>query len=67
MLWKSGELGDSNPTILLHTIWFLCTMHFGWRGVDEHRRVCCGVGSDDQGIQYVELKTERGTKIRTGC
>jgi len=45
-------------------------MHFGWRGVDEHRRVCCGdfeVGSDDQGIEYVELKTERGTKTRTGC
>ena len=70
MLWKSGELGDSNPATLLHTIWFLCTMHFGWRSVDEHRRVCYGdfeVGSDDQGIQYVELKTERGTKTRTGC
>ncbi len=29
-LWSSGELGDHSPLVLLHTVWFLCTMHFGW-------------------------------------
>ena len=70
LLWESGELGGSNPVTLLHTIWFLCTMHFGWRGVDEHRRVCYGdfeLCIDDDSVEYVELKIERGTKTRTGC
>ena len=68
-LWSSGELGDMNPTVLLHTIWYLCTMHFGWRGVDEHRRVCYGdfqLGNDDEGTEFVELIIERGTKTRNG-
>ena len=35
-LWESGELGDTRPIVLLHTIWYLCTVHFSWRGADEH-------------------------------
>ena len=26
-LWESGELGDATPIVLLHTIWYLCTVH----------------------------------------
>ena len=69
-LWESGQLGDDNPHTLIHTIWYLCTMHFGWRGVDEHRRVCYGdfeLGCDDEGVEFVQFKVERGTKTRTGC
>ena len=68
-LWSAGELGDTDPTVLLHTVWYLCTMHFGWRGVDEHRRVRFGdfeKGVDDDGVEFFELKVERGTKTRTG-
>jgi hypothetical protein len=69
-LWAAGQLGGDNPLVLLHTIWFLCTMHFGWRGVDEHRRVCFGDmvhGVDDENIEFFEMKTERGTKTRNGA
>ena len=69
-LWSIGELGSDSPLVLLHTIWYLCTMHFGWRGIDEHKRVCFGdfqLGRDDQGVEYVEFCVERGTKTRNGC
>jgi len=68
-LWVVGGLGDTNPTVLLHSVWYLCTMHFGWRGVDEHRRVRYGDitwGVDSEGGEYIELKIERGTKTRNG-
>ena len=45
-------------------------MHFGWRGVDEHKRVCFGdfqLEVDDEGVEFVELHVERGTKTRSGC
>ena len=45
-------------------------MHFGWRGCDEHCRACLGdstVGTDKDGIDYVEFCTERGTKMRKGA
>ena len=44
-------------------------MHFSWRGVDEHRRVCYGdfeLGKDDEDVEYVELKTDRETNTRNG-
>ena len=69
-LWSIGELGSDSPLVLLHTIWYLCTMHFGWRVIDEHKRVCFGdfqLGRDDQGVEYVEFCVERGTKTRNGC
>ena len=69
-LWETGMLGCGNPTVLLHTIWYICTVHFGLRGVDEHRRMCYSdfeLSLDDNGTEFVELKVERGTKTRTGC
>ena len=38
-LWESGILGDSNPTVLLHTIFFCCGKFFGLRGGKEHREL----------------------------
>ena len=35
-LWDSGELGCGNPIVLLLTIWYICTVHFGLREIDEH-------------------------------
>ena len=42
----------------------------GWRGIDEQKRVCFGnfqLGVDDEGVEFVELHVERGTKTRSGC
>ena len=36
ILWDPGKLGCSNPTALLHTIWYLNIQHFGQRGQQEH-------------------------------
>jgi hypothetical protein len=34
--FNSGQLGLSNSTSLLHTVWFFNTVYFGLRGVTEH-------------------------------
>ena len=38
-LWSTGQLGSDNPTVLLHTTWFLGTMHFGWMNTEEFAMV----------------------------
>ena len=70
ILWNGGHLGDHNPEILVRTSWYTSTMHFGWRGRDEQRKVCL---EDFQlktdivdGREYLEFCVERGTKTRTG-
>ena len=68
-LWTSGQLGQHSPHALLQTVWFYNTMHFGWRGCDEHRCACYGdfLFGRHKGQEYVEFCTERGTKTRTGA
>ena len=69
-LWESGQLGDHSPQALQRTVWFYATMHFGWRGCDEHRRACYGDfrgGVSDDGREYMEFSVERGSKTRTGA
>ena len=69
-LRSTKQLGDHSPHSLLQTVWYFNTMHFGWRGSDEHRRVCLRdlhLLEDDRGTEYVEFSVERGTKTRTGC
>ncbi|CAG2229691.1 unnamed protein product [Mytilus edulis] len=41
-LFSSGQLGLSNPTALLHTVWFCNTVYFGLRGVTEHYQMRWG-------------------------
>ena len=68
-LWMAGQLGQHSPHALLQTVWFYNTMHFEWRGCDEHCRACYGnfCFGRDKGQEYVELCTERRTKTRTGA
>jgi len=69
-LWSTGQLGGHSPHALNRTIWWNNTIHFGWRGRDEHHRACYGdfhIAKDDQGCEYVEWQVERGTKTRTGA
>ena len=57
LLWESKQLGEHSPYMLLQTVWYFNTMHFGWRGCDEYRHVCLGdftVATDTDGIDYVE-------------
>ena len=63
-LRTAGQLGQHSPHVLLQTVWFYNTMHFRWRGCDEHRRACYGDFGfgRDKGQECVEFCTERGTK-----
>ena len=38
-LWEAGVLGDSNPTSLNHTVFYLTSQHFGTRGCQEHHQL----------------------------
>ena len=73
LLWESKQLEEHSPYTFLQTVWYYFNkMHFGWRGCDEHRRVCLGdftVATDTDGIDYmyVEFSIERGTKTRTAA
>ena len=39
VLWEKGLLGDGDPETLLHTMVFLCGLHFSLGGRDDHRRL----------------------------
>ena len=41
-------------------------MHFGWRGIDEHKHVCFG-DFIDGGVEFAEFCVKRGSKTRRDC
>ena len=67
-LWDANQLGDHFPKSLLRTVWFLDTIHFGWRARDENRRAKLGgfqIKKEDgpDGKEYIEWVTEREAKL----
>lgn len=69
MLWEAGKLGDSSPSSLVHTMWFLNVQHFGQRGQQEHSTMTMEnfVRKTDEstGAVYIEF-LENPTKTRQG-
>lgn len=64
---ENGELGFSNPTSLLHSLWFFNTVFFGLLGITEHHQMrWMGVKlcNDNKGDEYI-LMMEYTTKPRT--
>ncbi|XP_069128860.1 uncharacterized protein KIAA1958 homolog [Argopecten irradians] len=67
-LYKTGQLGTKNPETLLRTVWLLNTVHFGMRGVTEHRDMKWGdvkLCRDTENHEYIEFN-ESQTKTRPG-
>ena len=67
-LWKNRVLGEQNPKSLLYTLWYLLTLHFGFRGCQEHHEMFVedfSLNKDDQGTEYVTFE-ENPTKTRQG-
>ena len=70
VLFASGEFGDSTPQALQTTVWWLLSMHFGFRARDESRKLQWGdielQKDPTTGVEMLVFLTERGTKTRTG-
>ncbi|CAC5386601.1 unnamed protein product [Mytilus coruscus] len=67
-LFSSGQLGLSNSTAMLHTVWFCNTVYFWLRGVAEHYQMRWGdvkLCKDHLDNEYIQMN-ERNTKTRTG-
>lgn len=67
-LWKQGKLGKENPEVLVNTVWWLLTQHFGLRGRQEHHNMKMEdfrITKADNGLEYVEF-AEGPTKTRQG-
>ena len=68
LLFDQNYFGFSSGETVQRTVWWFLSLHFGWRGRDEARKVCWGdvVLKGGAGGEYLEWDTERGTKTRDG-
>ena len=69
-LFEEGEFGEHNPVVLQRTVWWLLSLHFGFRARDESRRLQWGDVSlekdPDPDNEMLVWKAERGSKTRKG-
>ena len=68
-LFEIGEFGDSNPVSLRRTVWWLLSLHFGFRARDKSRKLRWGdveLQQDKDGEEMLVWLAERGTKTRHG-
>ena len=65
LLFENGQFGEDDPEVLQCTVWWMLSLHFGFRVRDECRRLQWG---DDPvtGKQALVWKAERGSKTRRG-
>ena len=65
ILFRMGFFSISNSESLLHLVWWIVSLHFGFRARDEARKLKWGdvqLGYDVRG-EFIEWKLERGTKL----
>ncbi|XP_067023735.1 uncharacterized protein [Acropora muricata] len=68
-LFEIGEFGDSNQVSLQRTVWWLLSLHSGFRARDESRKLRWGdvqLQQDKDGEEMLVWLAERGTKTRHG-
>ena len=69
-LFQLGLFGKHEPEVLQRTVWWVLSLHFGFRARDESRRLKWGdiVLSNDHetGCELLLWKDERGSKTRHG-
>lgn len=69
ILWENGGFGYDNPEQLTATVWFLLSLHFGFRGAHDSRQLKMGDidrREDANGDTYLEVN-ERLSKTRVGA
>lgn len=70
-LFQSGALSLQNPVSLQRAMWWILSLHFGFRARDESRKLCWGdisLQTDpiQDGREMLVWLCERGTKTRKG-
>ena len=68
ILWDSAQLGSSDGRTLVHTMWWLMTMHFGMRSREEHYAMKIEdlvIRKGDNNMEYITF-SENATKTRQG-
>ncbi|XP_060566151.1 uncharacterized protein LOC132725108 [Ruditapes philippinarum] len=69
-MYECGTLGTKTPKALIHSLWLICTSHFGMRTGKEIHQLCWGdinIGLDEaSGSEFISFTTERQTKTRSG-
>ena len=70
-LFQSGAFGAENPVALQRTMWWILSLHFGFRARDESRKLCwgdvsCQTDPIQDGREMLVWLNERGTKTRKG-
>lgn len=67
-LWQANQLGTIDPEVILNTLWWQNTVHFGIRSVKPHRDMKWGdvtLRHDANGEEFLELN-ERQSKTNQG-
>ena len=69
-LFSVGYFGDNEPMTLQRTLWWVLSMHFGFRARDESHKLRWGdvqlTKDPETGNETLSWTTERGTQTRTG-
>ena len=70
LMFERGEFGDQDPEVLQRTVWWLLSLHFGFRARDESRKLQWGDVklqiNVETGNEELVWTPERGSKCRSG-
>ena len=70
LMFERGEFGDQDPEVLQRTVWWLLSLHFGFRARDESRKLRWGDVklqiNAETGNEELVWTAERGSKCRNG-
>ena len=68
ILYNDGYFSTEAAEPLQRGMWWVLSLHFGFRARDEARKLCCGgvVLDGNEPNQYLRWNAERGTKTRQG-
>ena len=70
LLFQTRQFGNHDPETLQRTVWWVLSLHFGFRACDESRKLKWGdvvLGKDPEtGSEVLVWTAERGSKTRYG-
>ena len=70
LLFTTNQFGDHDPEVLQRTVWWVLSLHFGFRARDESRKLRWGDISleknPESGEEVLVWTAERGSKTRHG-